>query len=221
VTRLAAAAVVALAGAALPVQGARASEPPPGDAGPASAREQGDEVARLSTLVRETSPWEMDALVRGDPRFSALGPDDRRRLLALLEEPVKVWAPLLNLYPGYGIGSMAQGDRRGVWVAGVEGLATVGLLVGMIGAFADDFDATPEQRARSKRQSRAIVLTSLAVLGAARAVSIVLPFTFRGARHAAVDRALSREPPRVAVWVAPAQGPTEGVRAGLALRFGD
>lgn len=216
----AAAVVLAFAGAAFPAQGSRAEEPPAGAAAPAPAGEPGDEVVRLAALVRETSPWEVQALVRSDPGFSALTPDDRRRLLAALEEPVKVWAPLLNLYPGYGIGSMAQGDRRGLWVAGVEGLATAGLLVGMVGAFGEDFDAPPEQRARTKRQGRAIVIGSLAVLGAARAVSIVLPFTFRGARHAAVGRALSREPPRISVWIVPGEGRAEGLRAGLALRFG-
>jgi hypothetical protein len=206
--RLAAAASVTLAGLALHAPCALAAETP------ASAEVQG-----LAERVREAEPWEVGALVRSEPRFSSLAPEDRRLLLGTLEEPVKLWAPLLNFYPGYGIGSLAQGDRRGLWTAGLEVLATVGFMVGLIGATGDDFRATPEERDRSKRQSRTIALVSLGALAATRTVSICLPFSFRGARHAALDRALSSsaEPAHAAAWVAPGAG--GGLSAGVALAF--
>lgn len=211
--------------AALTAEAVQADDANPlaGAGADAAAREDlaGDGVERLSSLVRSTSAWEVEGLVRSEPAFATLTHDERRRLLGSLEEPVRAWAPLLNLYPGYGTGSMAEGDRRGVWVAGIELLATAGVMVGLIEAMGDPApDTPPAEVDRTKRTGRAVALTSLALLGVTRVVSITLPFTFRGARHAALERAFSREPDptRLTAWLA-ADGPAGGVRAGAALRF--
>jgi hypothetical protein len=190
---------------------------------PARAAESGlDDVPRLAELVRDTSPWDVDALLGAEPRFAALGADGRRRLLASLEEPVRLWAPLLNFYPGYGVGSLAEGDRRGAWVAGIEVTATVGFMVGVLESWGDSVTETPEHRRRRVRSGRAIAIGSLGVLAVTRVVSITLPFSFHGARHASLDRALSRHgtAPRIAAWIAPIPtGSERGLQAGAALAF--
>jgi hypothetical protein len=181
-----------------------------------------DDVPRLAELVRATTPWDIDALVSTDARFAALGTDDRRRLLATLEEPVKLWAPLLNFYPGYGVGSMAQGDRRGAWVAGTELAATAGLMVGVFIASGDSFTETPEHRRRRVRTGAAIAIGSVSVLAIARVISVALPFSFHGGRHATLQRALSRHvtAPRIVTWIAPISDESDrGLQAGAAFAF--
>jgi hypothetical protein len=64
--------------------------------------------------------------------------------------------------------------------------------------------------------------TGVAVLGASRVAGIILPFSFRGRRHAELEKVFRETPPgpRLSAFVAPGSpGGRGGMTAGLALAF--
>ncbi len=202
---------LAAALAALPLA-ARAQAGPPG----------ADPVPALAAELRAIGPREAGERARTDPRLLDLDGPARARLLESLKEGPVWWAPVVNFFPGLGLGSLLSGDGRGGWLLGADlvGYVTVGtglvmLVVSAAGSGDPEYD---------RMRSRAVgaMQVGAAVLVASRVAGVVLPFTFPGRRHRELERAFAEAPPRprLGLFVAPLlPGSGAGGSAGLALAF--
>jgi hypothetical protein len=181
-----------------------------------------DPVVTLVTALRDVEPWQAGHLVASDGRFARLTAADRARLLAAVEEPPQWWASILNVYPGLGLGSLISRDRRGVWLTASEVLGWTVVAVGLANDVADSGMTTGTQHTHSG--DGLIAAGALLIVGS-RVAGVILPFTFRGRRHAETEGALDRLP--AALTVSPALLPVSpapgaggpGAALGLALRF--
>jgi hypothetical protein len=181
-----------------------------------------DAVAALAAEVRRMEPTEVGAWARADPRISALDAPARARRLASVAEGTKWWAPLLNLYPGVGAGSLASRDPRGAWLTLSDGVAFVTMSVGFMLAVGESPHASDAEVARRKRVGRALAYGGLAGLGASRVAGVILPFTFRGRAHRELEQAFADVPPpaRLGAFVAPLPpGSGAGAAAGIAVAY--
>ena len=203
--------LVAAALAALPLA-ARAQAGAPG----------ADPVPALAAELRAAEPRGLRERARADARILDLDGPARARLLESLKEGPVWWAPVVNVFPGFGLGSLLSGDGRGGWLlaADLVGYVTVGtgivmLVVSVPGAGDPSYD---------RMRSRAVgtMQVGAAVLVASRVAGLVLPFTFPGRRHRELERAFADAPPRprLGLFVAPLlPGSGAGGSAGLALAF--
>ena len=181
-----------------------------------------DPVPVLAAEVRALSPWRVGDWARADERVRALDGLGRERLLAAVEESPRWWAPPLNLYPGFGIGSLASRDPRGVWLSVADGAATVVLAVGVLVSFGEGGGRPPGEVDRAKRVGNGLIAGGFGLLAVSRVAGLVLPFTFHGRAHHELSRAFADAPaaPKVSAFVLPvpsARG--TGAVGGVAVAF--
>jgi len=180
-----------------------------------------DPVAVLAAEVHKIEPTEVGAWARAEPRVLALDAEARARLLASVAEGTPWWAPLLNLYPGLGVGSLVSRDPRGAWLTLADGVAFGAMSIGFAMAMAEsprDGNAGTEGR---RRAGRALVYGGLAGLAASRTVGVILPFTFRGRAHRELEQVFAGIPPSTrlsAFVISPARGGS-GAVAGITVAF--
>ncbi|WP_242355697.1 P13 family porin, partial [Anaeromyxobacter sp. SG64] len=135
-------------------------------------------------------------------------------LLDGLEEGIRWWAPLLNLYPGYGLGSLASRDPRGAWLAAADFAGSTLFFAGVLSAFGTS---------QPSRSGSVLLGTGAALILGSRVGGVILPFTFSGRRHREAERALRALPPPVTAMpallpIAPGRG-APGAALGVALRY--
>jgi hypothetical protein len=197
--------------------GAPAPPEVPGLTTPASAP---PDLGALAAAVRSVERRDVAWLVSVDPRFAALGPEERARLLdaVAISRGWRVGASAANVLPGFGIGSLLEGDRRGLLLTAADVLAV------LLFAFAvEDYAETP-----SGESSGTFAVTApLAglIFAAGKIAGVILPWTWNGRTHAALRDALGQLPPpprESALLVAPVvASPTGRAAPGatLVLRF--
>jgi hypothetical protein len=206
--RLAIAVGCAVALSAARTQAADAGAPAPGD---------GADVGALAELVNRTPARDVPLLVASDPRFAALDPVERLRLLdaARSSRSTRTLATVLNLWPSFGVGSLVQGDWVGA--ATVAGGEFAGCLL-IAGAMAwNAMDGAGPGPAFLATAGMATFVVSMAY-------GVVRPWRFEGPRHDALRQALfpvgPAQVPVRPVGLAPAAPPPSGATVSLvALRF--
>lgn len=198
-----------------------AAVPLAGRAQPAPASPP-DPVALLATELSAVDPPAVGDRARADERILALDGPSRARLLDSLAEGTVWWAPLLNLYPGLGLGSLASGDRRGAWLTLADGVGFATMAIGFSMAMAETPGWTDAQRERKHRRAVGVFAAGAAVLVGSRIAGVILPFTFRGRRRWELERVFAEAPSglRLGAFVAPlAPESGGGGAAGLTLSF--
>lgn len=175
---------------------------------------EADLVPALVVAIRSESPYDADAVIAADARYARLTPAERARLLDGLKEEIRWWAPLLNLYPGYGLGSLASRDPRGAWLAGADFAGSTLFFAGVLSAFGTS---------QPNPSASVLIATGGVLILGSRIAGLILPFTFSGRRHLEAERALRTLPPPITAMpvllpVAPGRG-APGAALGVALRF--
>lgn len=181
-----------------------------------------DPVPALAAELKASEPREVRERARVDVRILDLDGPARARLLEALREGPVWWAPVLNFFPGFGLGSLLSGDGRGGWLiaSDVVGYGTLGaglvmLVVSVPGSGDPDYD-------RLRNRAVGTMEVGAAILVASRVAGIILPITFPGRRHRELERAFEESPPRprVGLFVAPLlPGSGAGAAGGLAVSF--
>ncbi|WP_242333665.1 MULTISPECIES: P13 family porin [Anaeromyxobacter] len=177
-------------------------------------RDGADAVPALVAALRAESPYDAGSVIASDARFVRLTHAERARLLDGLEEGIRWWAPLLNLYPGYGLGSLASRDPRGAWLAAADFAGSTLFFAGVLSAFGTS---------QPSRSGSVLLGTGAALILGSRVGGVILPFTFSGRRHREAERALRALPPPVTAMpallpIAPGRG-APGAALGVALRY--
>lgn len=181
-----------------------------------------DPVPVLAAELNGTEPGAVRDRARTDTRILDLDGPARARLLEMLRRGPVWWAPLVNFFPGFGLGSLLSGDGRGGWLlaADLVGYVTVGTGIVMLAVSAPGSGDPGYDRMRDRAVGALQV--GAAVLVASRVAGVILPFTFPGRRHRELERAFAEAPPRprLGLFVAPLlPGSGAGGSAGLALAF--
>ncbi len=177
-------------------------------------------VDALAAEVRSVSASGIAPLVASDPRFAALGPDERAALLrAVALSPGRhAVSSVLNVIPGFGLGSLTEGDLRGLVLTATDTAAFVVLMAAMM-------EAMTMWGEESSTKALDVAPVAVAVLVAGRVAGAILPWTWDGRRHRALSRALREVPgpaPQSAVLVAPfvaSAGGRAAPGATLVVRF--
>jgi hypothetical protein len=181
-----------------------------------------DPVAALARELASGDPLTVGDRARADARILALDPASRVRLLDALSEDTVWWAPLLNLYPGFGVGSLASRDRRGAYLALADSVGFVAMSIGFTIAMGETPGWTEAERERKHRLAVGVAAAGAAVVVGSRIAGVILPFSFRGRRRWELERVLDDAPPgpEVAAFVEPlAPWSHPGAVAGVVLHF--
>lgn len=193
------------------VRGETATAP---EAAPASEAADALPEAKLAALVRYTPATRLDALVRGDPRFRALDPDARARLVESTRERRAGLAIALNCVVGFGVGSFVQGDSEaGTNMLLLDLAGTTAFIAGyamIIDSAIDDDSPSPG--------GGALLLAGTGIFVANRIYGIVHPFHFNGRKYKILQEALGSEELHASFFVVP-DPVAGGMRGGLAVRF--
>ncbi|MFO0582252.1 MAG: hypothetical protein U0229_08275 [Anaeromyxobacter sp.] len=159
---------------------------------------------------------------RTDERVRALDPLARERLLAVLDEPRAGGRRRSTSTRGFGLGSLASGDPRGVWLSVADGAATLVLAAGVLVSFGEGGGRPPGEVDRAKRVGNGLIAGGFGLLAVSRVAGLVLPFTFHGRAHHELSRAFADAPaaPKVAAFVLPVPSSRgAGAVGGVAVAF--
>jgi hypothetical protein len=175
-------------------------EAPPGPGERSGPREgPTPRVTALALDVQAASPSQIARLVAVDRRFAALDRAQREALLEAIAIPAagQFFGGLVNVFPGFGIGSLAMADLRGLFLTASDLIAWVLMYRGLddvVLCWEDDCDPTPFN-------------AGFGLYLAGRIAGVLLAADWQGWRHAAVSKALHHlpapSPPESSLLVAP------------------